>query len=364
MTTQTNVSAPGRPRASRPARSRINDRLLSASDDASGSTLLHIEVQQRLERLWQTGGRRGGTGRRPEWISIRPAFLKEQPDSEHGPVLPRLVRAKGLALRLELLMLFDAQCRFEPGQQVHLGRTVEAAADQSSESWQGLVLADSTGDYRDAPTLRARQIRDALRVLDDQHHLVRVGKDNRRQRRDYDKVTLLSEASTPTQRPPYAVPAPGGLVRISRHFFTSLWVFALTNTEIAAFLALSAKRADFPLTHTDAGVYAPQSTRQRQFALKENTWRSARSLYQFRLLDRKLDPNRDPRSGIIADFGARWKKHEVMPTTFTIADGALEKHAVPTIDQILNHETVDDMMRLERTGHEIAISGTAGRVTR
>ncbi|NIL59879.1 hypothetical protein [Salinispora arenicola] len=168
---------------------------------------------------------RGATaaGRQPEWIEIRPAFLGQQPDDEAGLVLPRLVPAKGLALRLELLMLFDAQCRFGPREKVRLGRTVEAVADEAYESWQGLVLADSNSSYREAPNLRARQIRDALAVLDSKHHLVGIGADKSRpHRRDYDKVTLLSEASTATRRLPYTVPAPGGLVRISRHFFTSL----------------------------------------------------------------------------------------------------------------------------------------------
>jgi hypothetical protein len=36
------------------------------------------------------------------------------PDDAAGPVLPRLVNGKGLQLRLHLLLLFDAQCRYAP----------------------------------------------------------------------------------------------------------------------------------------------------------------------------------------------------------------------------------------------------------
>jgi hypothetical protein len=84
-----------------------------------------------------------------------------------------------------------------------------------------------------------------------------------------------------------------------------------------------------------AGVFAVQTSRQRQFGLADNTWRSARDLHAFGLVDRSLDSHCDPANGKISDFGALWKKHEVMPTTFTIVDAALERPAVTAIDQIL-----------------------------
>lgn len=62
-------------------------------------------------------------------------------------------------------------------------------------------------------------------------------------------------------------------VYVSRHFFTSSWVFALTNTEIATFLALSSRRAYYPGPHGTSGVFVLQKHRG-QFGLKDNTWRS------------------------------------------------------------------------------------------
>ena len=52
-------------------------------------------------------------------------------------------------------------------------------------------------------------------------------------------------------------------------------------------------------------------------------------LYEFGLVNRKLDPGRDPAEGTIADFGVRWKKHEEMPTTFTI--GRFYHSAMPSM---------------------------------
>ncbi|SCL45575.1 hypothetical protein [Micromonospora peucetia] len=336
---------PGRPRAARPPRAVINDRLLSACDGPEGSTLLHEEVRQNLEHLWQYGGNRDGRtpGRRPDWIFIRQDFLLQQPGTDHAPGLARLVPARGLPLRLELLMLFDAQCRYGLGERVRVDRTFEdMEASAPIKSWQKVVLSDTSSDYREAGALRGRQIKEALRVLDKQH-LVDIGPDKSRPgRRDLNRITLLSEASTPVSRPKYTVPEGG--VYVSRHFFTSLWVFALTNTEIAVFLALSARRAAFPLAHTGGGVFVVQEHR-RQFGLKDNTWRSARELHTYGLVDRVHDTERDTQTGRITDYGNRWKKHEVMPTRFTIIDSALEQPAVPTIDRVLNNPTPEDQWR-------------------
>jgi hypothetical protein len=335
---------PGRPRAARPSRASINKRLLSACDGPEGSTLLHEEVQQNLERLWQYGGNRDGKtpGQRPEWILIRPPFLMQQPST--GPVLPRLVPTRGLPLRLQLFMLFDAQCRYGPEDRVRIDRTFEAVEEKAApiKSWQKVVLSDTSSDYREAAALRGRQIKDALRVLYKQH-LVDIGPDKRRPtRRNLDRITLFSEVGNPANRLRYTVPTAG--VYIPRQFFTSLWVFALTNTEIATFLALSARRAYFPHAHNDSGIFVVQKHR-RQFGLKDNTWRSARDLHHYGLVDRSNDPHRDTLNGKITNYGEHWKKREVMPTHFTMIDDALAHPAVLTIDRVLNHPTPDDQWR-------------------
>ncbi|MFD6568533.1 hypothetical protein [Micromonospora profundi] len=336
---------PGSLSADRSERAAINDRMLSACDGPEGSVRLHEEARQNLKHLWLYGGNRDGRtpGRRPDWIFIRPDFLMHQPGVGHEPALARLVPARGLSLRLELFMLFDAQCRYGPEDRVRINRTFEAVeANAPIKSWQKMVLSDTNSDYRDAAALRGRQIKKALRVLE-QQHLANIGADKSRSgRRDLNRITLLSEASTPVNRPKYTVSTNG--VYVSRHFFTSLWVFALTNTEIAVFLALSARRAAFPTAHNTSGVFVVQKHRS-QFGLKDNTWRSARELHHYGLVDSVPDSCRDIYTGKIENFGNRWKKHEVMPTRFTVIDSALEQPAVPTIDRVLNNPTPEDQWR-------------------
>jgi hypothetical protein len=61
-------------------------------------------VQQNLTELWEHGGHQGvAEPRRPEQIVIRPDFVVRPATDPLGPMLPRLVKSKGLQLRLHVL---------------------------------------------------------------------------------------------------------------------------------------------------------------------------------------------------------------------------------------------------------------------
>ena len=65
---------------------------------------------------------------------------------------------------------------------------------------------------------------------------------------------LQTEESNPDEHPDYLVPNPTpGTFRIPREFFTNLWIFALTDTEIAAYLTLTFLRWRFPAQHYARG---------------------------------------------------------------------------------------------------------------
>jgi len=51
-------------------------------------------------------------------------------------------------------------------------RTIAPRADETYESWQQLVPADGTSPNLPPGSLRARQIAEALRALEEKHHLV------------------------------------------------------------------------------------------------------------------------------------------------------------------------------------------------
>jgi hypothetical protein len=197
---------------------------------------------------------------------VRQPFIVGPPDAQPGPALSRLVRSKGLQLRLELLMLFDAQCRHEPGAAVRNVRRIAPHADERYTSWRELVLAANTatvGTGRGPGNLRARQITEALQALQ-AHHLVEIPMMKGGTRRRYDDLRLLAESSTAEASPRYIVPEMG--VAIPRQFFTNLWVFALTDTELATYLTLAFLRQRFPMRHAEPNWFERNSSAMPRFA--------------------------------------------------------------------------------------------------
>ena len=317
-----------------------------ASDGAKARPLAEA-VQDHLMAVWEHGGHIDVTepGRRPERICIRPRFVVRPPNDRLGPALPRLIKSKGVQLRLELLMLFEAQCRHAPGSAVRNVRPVTPHADQEYASWRELLLAPTAptpGTGRGAGDLRTRQITEAMRAMEEQN-LVAIPRDPGGRRR-YNKLRLLSEASTPEERTRYRVPTRG--VFIPRQFFTNLWVFALTDTELATFLAISFLRYRFPDRHRTDGVFLRASDRKEVFRLTRTTWRSTNLLHRFRLIDRVPDSNRNFQTGNVGDIAKQWANHEVAPVRFRLSDEALQRPALKTIHQVLTAPSQEDQERL------------------
>jgi hypothetical protein len=339
--------------------------LLEATE--SGRSLAEV-VQQTLQHTWETGGGHACTGPQPERIHIRRKFLfrpglpideddeaKDLEADEHRAaeagesVLQRLIKSKGLQLRLQLLLLFDAQCRHEPGgSRVRNTRTVNPRNDQDFAAWRQLTLSPSqptprTG--RGAAALRGRQITEALKALQ-RHHLVVIPTDPAG-RRHYDEFTMLTETGLPDELA-YTVPYPGATTfSVPRTFFTNLWVFALTDAEIATYLVLSFLRARFPTRHEETGVYVHMDAREDVFGLTRYAYGSHEMLHRFRLIERQLDPDRSYATGRVGDFKKKYAKGKgnIRPHTFKLDDNALERPALPAIQQILEKPTLSDIRR-------------------
>ena len=134
-------------------------------------------------------------------------------------------------------------------------RRIAAHADAEYHPWQQLVLAESD---RGASQLRARQITEALRKLEE-YDLLRIPRSRAKRggvRFGPDGKTTWQLHTRRAKHPDYLVPNPTpGTFRIPREFFTNLWIFALTDTEIAAYLTLTFLRWRFPAQHYARGVY-------------------------------------------------------------------------------------------------------------
>jgi hypothetical protein len=160
---------------------------------------------------------------------------------------------------------------------------------------------------------------------------------------------MLTETGT-VDEPPYTVP--DGYTRttfaISRYFFTNMWVFALTDTEIATYLMLSLLRARFASRHQDRGVFAVNGDRLAAFGLTRTTYRSHAMLHRFGLIDRLPDPDRDFETGQVRDFGKKYAqgKGSVRAHRFLINDSALERSALETIHRTLTAPTPEEKLRM------------------
>ncbi|WP_328384371.1 hypothetical protein OHQ88_33435 (plasmid) [Micromonospora zamorensis] len=332
---------------------RLIEGLEKAKDGARALPLAEV-VAHNLTHLWEHGGRRGKTeaGFQPPWIRVRPEFMFRPSDDPRGPALPRLVKPRGLQLRLALLLLFDAQCRHAPGNPVRNERKVSPHADDQYTSWRQLVLAPAPAENstRGAGDLRARQITEAFLALE-QQNLLAIKHAASGRRRTYDDLELLSDASTPEESPSYTVPATG--VPISPYLFTNLWLFALTDTELATFLVLSRLRGHYPYRHATEGIYLPDKDRETVYRLTRATWRSTDTLHRYGLIDRVKDPRRSFTTGKVGNFGTRWAKGEVMPVHYKINDDGLRQPALATIRRVLTAPT--DADRARREGRELIV---------
>lgn len=339
-------------------RARIGfvDALRQARDSDQTRPLADI-VGANLRHLWEHGGRLDstGSGRQPDWIHIRTGFVVRPANDGPEPALARLVKSKGLQLRLLMLMLFDAQCRHGPGDTVRNVRRVAPHANEAYPSWRQLVLSETmrtAGTGRGHGDLRARQITEAMQALEKQHllWLPRQPGGTRRRYDPKDGVSwhLLSEASTAEEHPRYVLPTAETSFWISPSFFTNLWVFALTDVELAAYLALAFLRSNYPGRHAVGGVFLKAEDRERQFRLTRTAWRATELLHRFRLVDRARDPRRNFRTGNVGARDTRWANRQVMPALFTINDEALQQPALDTVHQVLTAPTAQDVLRREK----------------
>ncbi|MBM0226849.1 hypothetical protein [Micromonospora sp. ATA51] len=329
-------------------------RMREALDGEDRKVLLADAVGERLAHLWRTGGRDDATamGRRPTHVRVRTGFIYARPGDTHEPVVPRLLRTQGLQLRLELLLLFDAQFRYGTSTAVRNPRNIVRRADDTYPGWRELALTDvrPAGNKgrggrppRSTAMLRQRQITEALAGIENLH-LVRIPRQPGGNRR-YRDFQLLSEVSS-SEAPDYTVPAKG--IRIPREFFTSLWVWVLSDAEIATYLMLLTMRAHRRRRHEQGGVFVTSGSREEIFGLHRATWRSADMLYRLRLVDRLPSIGRNFRTGKIGDPGQHGKDARKPVVRYKINDAALQSNALSTAWQVLTDPTEKDLIRRDR----------------
>ena len=187
-------------------------------------------------------------GPAPESILVRSDFIARRKrihvegDRDRTPrpkpPIARLIRSHGLALRLELALLFLRQCTARPGAKIRLP---VSAVDQGPESL-GLINLFATGtrqrpgsNYkRPRPAMRAKQVMHALDILaTPDMQLVELGPTDAGRTgfhtmwlNDETGVTSTKDASR------YKIPTAEPVIPVPVEFFTNGWINVLTDSEI------------------------------------------------------------------------------------------------------------------------------------
>jgi hypothetical protein len=247
-----------------------------ASEERYGRTV------ESLRQFWER------SEQRPTKIRVRGQFvhnLANGSSSESPPPAARLLRRRGIAMRLYLLAIFEAQCRLAPGRPL-ANNTRPLNAQGQEPGWSDLVAIDASysarhGDYlvdnvknhRTTQSRTLEQVKGALRTLE-KEDLVGLETRKARHAKDYAHFALMSEAGRgvlPTPRA-YSVPSAGQTIDIPHQFFVHGWIHVLQPSEIFTWLVLNWLRGRFPGSHEKSGVFLYGKVREEVFGLKRDSY--------------------------------------------------------------------------------------------
>lgn len=250
-------------------------------------------------------------------------------------VLTALPRGVGLRCALTLPFLVQTNRAEALGSQ----GLMKIPIDDDDAAFDFLRLIAIPAKYRGGPTAqwgggpranRQRQIREALkRLADDDLKMIALPSGGQGVPR-FKEVHLRNETGAATSDPgPYTVPKPNvPTVDIPIAFFTSGWIHALTNREIAMWLMIRdlTARANPAVTNPAIdGVPAPHWDRLTTYDLRKRTTDTSRELEAFGLVEVIRDEeNRRPdgttRGGVRAALNR-----------YRLTDAGLQKPAVATV---------------------------------
>lgn len=281
----------------------------------------------------------------PSALRLRPAFIarprplpaEEMSDTQRQtanlPPAVALYAPRGVALQLELVALFLAQCA-DVGtvrRQGLLELPVTASAARLKTCWNDvLVMEASTSDGNVVVTRdgnRARQIKSALDTLSSPAIALAILPDRSRARGKYLRVQLLHEGGARPEGAPIAYKVPTAresTIDVPADFFTQGWVHLLTDAEIATWLSVRHYAQSYRAGDEDTGMMITGSLRKSVYGLNKEAWGSHRMLERFGLL--RVQTNNRRRNGQLEHFDPEDKN--ALPNSLWLTDDGLARDAV------------------------------------
>lgn len=292
------------------------------------------EACEQLQRL----ARFGSAGPLEE-VRIRHGFVRldvptapdisdrSAPPPEHRPPSTRLISPNGIALRLYLMALLEAQSRAQPGGKV-LGTSTRLRRDTGSDvGWCDYIATTATasGAGRHRMGVLDKKQRQLQKTLDrlEFEHLVELP--NRDAKRDqYDGFILMSDDGLRGRTNVYyRVPEhEGTYFTVPVTLFTNGWIYVLEDSELALLLLAARLRHK----HGDGVHHLSAGPRLLNYGLSRDALEAHSVLDWLRLLEVDNDPERDF-DGRVHDYRTRGAQ----PLGLGFLPDGLEQEALPAV---------------------------------
>lgn len=285
-------------------------------------TGLDAAVRSARQRMWRHGSHR---------VRLRHGLLARAGPGEPLPPLRRISAPRSLAVQLQLMALFEAQC---PGARAGepSRRPLVDPRTMGEPSWVELVCSlasNSSGLVRGATAKqnRVRQLKHALARLAD-HGMIEAGVGYHR----FAGFRLLDETSAEV---PYSVPEINRSVTVPAEFFLNGWVHALTDNEISLYLALRLLARSPGPVEPGSNLFLAQRMRTETFGFDRATYEAHRMLMRCGLVTVTMDPLRNPGDGTLS--GSR-KGTTSQYHRFTLNDDTLRQQGASTVIDALTRQ--------------------------
>lgn len=231
-------------------------------------------------------------------VRLRPGTIahvlggRAQVTSEHEeeppgrPLIARLIAPKGLAIRLYLTALYDAQVRQRPGS-AHTNDRLIWPPSVDDVGWVGLLAVAATVSAKGRSEMdnRVRQVKSAIDRLAREHAVILPRKFQPRNR--FENFLLRNDGGVSPGLPSensYITPRRNEGISIPVEFFTNNWVHCLTDSEIALWISFRLLASEHPLAHKESGVFMAGSQRRYRFGLTRDAYEAHIALRRFGLI--------------------------------------------------------------------------------